>query len=52
MNISENISGKTFHFEEFGKLTRDNFWKIVDKEGLPLKKGVKELLAYGKIARI
>ena len=37
-----------FPFEEFGKLTRDNFWKIVDKEGLPLKKGVKELLAYGK----
>jgi HAD superfamily hydrolase (TIGR01509 family) len=37
-----------FPFEEFGRLTRDNFWKIVDKEGLPLKKGVKELLAYGK----
>ncbi len=37
-----------FPFEEFGKLTRDNFWKIVDKEGLPLKKGAKELLAYGK----
>ena len=37
-----------FLFEEFGKLTRDNFWKIVDKEGLPLKKGAKELLAYGK----
>ena len=37
-----------FPFEEFGKLTRDNFWKIVDKEGLPLKKGTKELLAYGK----
>ena len=27
-----------FPFEEFGRLTRDNFWKIVDKEGLPLKK--------------
>ena len=27
-----------FPFEEFGELTRDNFWKIVDKEGLPLKK--------------
>lgn len=26
-----------FPFEEFGELTRDNFWKIVDKEGLPLK---------------
>ena len=37
-----------FPFEEFGRLTRDNFWKIVDKEGLPLKKGAKELLAYGK----
>lgn len=37
-----------FPFEEFGRLTRDNFWKIVDKEGLPLKKGTKELLAYGK----
>ncbi len=37
-----------FPVEEFGKLTRDNFWKIVNKEGLPLKKGAKELLAYGK----
>ena len=37
-----------FPFEEFGELTRDNFWKIVDKEGLPLKSGAKELLAYGK----
>ena len=37
-----------FPFEEFGRLTRDNFWKIVDKEGLPLKNGAKELLAYGK----
>ena len=27
---------------------KKDFWKIVDKEGLPLKKGVKELLAYGK----
>ena len=37
-----------FPFEEFGELTRNNFWKIVDKEGLPLKSGAKELLAYGK----
>lgn len=37
-----------FPFEEFGKLTRDNFWKIVDKEGLPLKKVQKNSLAYGK----
>ena len=37
-----------FPFEEFGELTRDNVWKIVDKEGLPLKRGAKELLAYGK----
>ncbi len=36
-----------FPVEEFGKLTRDNFWKIVNKEGLPLKKGAKELLNAG-----
>ena len=40
---------KDFPCEEFGKLTRENFWKIVEKEGLPLKKGVKELLKYGKM---
>lgn len=38
-----------FPFEEFGKLTRDNFWKIVDKEGLPAEKRCKKnCLAYGK----
>lgn len=41
-----------FPFEEFGKLTRDNFWKIVDKEGLPLKKRCKRTVGIWKSTRI
>ena len=37
-----------FPFEEFGELTRDNFWKIVDKEGLPLKSGAKRTAGIRK----
>ena len=53
--LGMNRAGRNEYFRKyiredfpFEKLTRDNFWKIVDKEGLPLKKGAKELLAYGK----
>lgn len=39
---------KDFPFDEFSALTRKNFFAIVEKEGLPMKPGVKEILAYGK----
>lgn len=43
----ENIR-KDFPFEEFSALTRKNFFAIVEKEGLPMKPGVKEILTFGK----
>ena len=43
----ENIK-EDFPFDEFSKLTRKTFFEIVESEGLPMKKGVKEILAYGK----
>lgn len=56
--LGMNRSGRNAYFrehiredfpcEEFGNRTRENFWKIVDNEGLPLKKGAKNLLEYGK----
>ena len=43
----ENIR-EDFPFDEFSQLTRKTFFEIVESEGLPMKKGVKEILAYGK----
>lgn len=43
----ENIK-EDFPFDEFSKLTRKIFFEIVENEGLPMKKGVKEILTYGK----
>ena len=43
----ENIR-KDFPFDEFSALTRKTFFEIVENEGLPMKKGVKEILAFGK----
>lgn len=40
--------GTDFPHEEFAKKTRVCFYEIVEKEGLPMKPGVKELLEYGK----
>lgn len=37
-----------FPFEEFAKNTRKNFFAIVEKEGLPMKPGVIEILKFGK----
>jgi len=43
----ENIR-RDFPFEEFTALTRRTFFEIVEREGLPMKPGVKEILTYGK----
>ena len=43
----ENIR-EDFPFDEFSVLTRKNFFAIVDREGLPMKPGVKEILEFGK----
>lgn len=37
-----------FPHEEFGQKTREHFYRIVEREGLPLKTGAKELLCYAK----
>lgn len=37
-----------FLHEEFTQRTRQYFYEIVEKEGLPLKTGAKELLSYAK----
>jgi len=43
----ENIR-EDFPFDEFSALTRKTFFGIVENEGLPMKKGVKEILQFGK----
>ena len=43
----ENIR-EDFPFDEFSALTRKTFFEIVENEGLPMKKGVKEILQFGK----
>lgn len=43
----ENIR-EDFPFDEFSVLTRKTFFEIVEAEGLPIKTGVKEILAFGK----
>lgn len=43
----ENIR-KDFPFDEFSGLTRKTFFEIVEAEGLPMKKGVQEILKLGK----
>lgn len=40
--------GQDFPMEKFAELTRKFFYEIIDKEGLPLKPGVKELMEEAK----
>lgn len=40
--------GEMFPIEEFRTLARENFYNIVEKEGLPVKAGAKELIFYAK----
>lgn len=39
---------ENFPMEEFGKLSRAYFLEIEEKEGIPMKKGVMELIHYAK----
>ncbi len=43
----ENIR-EDFPFDEFSALTRKYFFGIVEKEGLPVKPGAKEILQFAK----
>ncbi|MCP1103275.1 HAD superfamily hydrolase (TIGR01509 family) [Aequitasia blattaphilus] len=43
----ENISSD-FPMDEFSSLTREAFYQIMEKEGIPLKPGAKELLSYAQ----
>lgn len=40
--------GESFPLETFNQLTSENFYKIVNEEGLPVKTGAKKLLMYAK----
>lgn len=42
------VIGVDFPCEEFAKRTRECFYEIVSKEGLPMKPGVREVLEYGR----
>lgn len=42
----KSVFGSDFPMEEFNQITRVKFYDIVEKEGLPVKKGVRELLDY------
>lgn len=41
-----NAFGEDFPYDEFREQTSKWFWDFIDKEGLPVKKGVRKLLAY------
>lgn len=42
------VFGEEFPLEEFNKKTTEVFYKIVEREGLPVKPGARDLLAYAK----
>lgn len=44
----KGLFGEAFPMERFTELTRRYFYEIVDREGLPLKVGVKELMEEAK----
>jgi len=44
----KNVYGEDFRMDEFNEITRKKFYDIVEKEGLPVKTGVRQLLAYAK----
>ena len=45
------VIGKDFPHEEFACRTRKRFQEIVEKEGLPMKPGARELLEYAKVKK-
>lgn len=42
------VFGEEFPLEEFNKKSSEKFYQIVEREGLPVKTGAKELLTYAK----
>lgn len=44
----KSVYGEDFRMDEFNAITRKTFYDIVDVEGLPVKTGARELLAYAK----
>ena len=44
----KKVFGEDFPLEEFNERTSVCFYRIVEKEGLPVKTGAKELLKYAK----
>ncbi len=44
----KKVFGEDFPLEEFNERTSVCFYRIVEKEGLPVKAGAKELLKYAK----
>lgn len=44
----KKVFGEDFPLEEFNERTSICFYRIVEKEGLPVKTGAKELLKYAK----
>lgn len=45
-----NHYGQDFPFDDYRKRASEWFWKDVEENGLPIKKGVKEILSYLKEA--
>lgn len=44
----KTVFGDSFPMERFNQMTRTIFHEIKEKEGVPLKPGVKEILAFGE----
>ena len=44
----KQVFGQDFHQEAFNQKASECFFRIVETEGLPVKKGAKELLQYAK----
>ena len=40
--------GQDFPYEEFRGRVSDWFWQEIERDGIPVKKGVRELLAFLK----
>ena len=48
MEYFKKTLGEEFPFEEFQTLSRKAFFEVAEKEGIPLKRGAKELIFYAK----
>ena len=48
MEYFKKTLGEEFTFEEFQTLSRKAFFEVAENEGIPLKRGAKELIFYAK----